>query len=372
MCSLKIRHCLVATLCMLGLLTCAAQEGINGEATYIAFEVPGALGTYPMSVNNSMAVTGYYYVSPAVARGFVRETDGAITTFDVLDGVWTEPKSINDAGEITGFYEVVAGVPQSFIRYAGGQIITFNPPCTAPGPCNLSAPVSINASGEIAGNYPFLAAGASAGFTRSRAGVITGPSRPNLGAAYGEVFTDIDAGGFVVGFSENSSGEEVGFEGHSFPVAADQEKCVLDTIPESINAEGTIAGWYLTYTNSCNTKITGGFVLSPDGVFTLFNPPGTLVTFAVSDSFLGGIPFLSFPRSISINQEGSITGSYTDAKEAQHGFVRNPYGTLTSFDPPRGRQTTATSISDCGVIVGSYYYDWNAKIAQGFLRVPKP
>jgi hypothetical protein len=159
MCSLKIRHCLVATLCMLGLLTCAAQEGINGEATYIAFEVPGALGTYPMSVNNSMAVTGYYYVSPAVARGFVRETDGAITTFDVLDGVWTEPKSINDAGEITGFYEVVAGVPQSFIRYAGGQIITFNPPCTAPGPCNLSAPVSINASGEIAGNYPFLAAG---------------------------------------------------------------------------------------------------------------------------------------------------------------------------------------------------------------------
>jgi hypothetical protein len=279
MCSLKIRHCLVATLCMLGLLTCAAQEGINGEATYIAFEVPGALGTYPMSVNNSMAVTGYYYVSPAVARGFVRETDGAITTFDVLDGVWTEPKSINDAGEITGFYEVVAGVPQSFIRYAGGQIITFNPPCTAPGPCNLSAPVSINASGEIAGNYPFLAAGASAGFTRSRAGVITGPSRPNLGAAYGEVFTDIDAGGFVVGFSENSSGEEVGFEGLSFPVAADQEKCVLDTIPESINAEGTIAGWYLTYTNSCNTKITGGFVLSPDGLI----------------HFLGEFRFYRFP-----------------------------------------------------------------------------
>jgi uncharacterized membrane protein len=147
-------------------------------------------------------------------------------------------------------------------------------------------------------------------------------------------------------------------------------KVGLDTIPESINAEGTIAGWYLTWTNSCGTKITGGFVLSPDGVTTLFNPPGKLVTFPVSDSFLGGSPLLSFPRSISINQEGTITGSHTDTAGAQHGFVRNPYGTITSFDPPRGRQTTATSINDCGVIVGSYYYDWNAKTAEGFLRVP--
>jgi hypothetical protein len=74
---------------------------------------------------------------------------------------------------------------------------------------------------------------------------------------------------------------------------------------------------------------------------------------------------------LSINQEGTITGSYTDTDGAQHGFVRNPYGTITKFDPPRGRQTTATSINDCGVIVGSYYFDWNAQIAEGFLRVPK-
>jgi hypothetical protein len=51
--------------------------------------------------------------------------------------------------------------------------------------------------------------------------------------------------------------------------------------------------------------------------------------------------------------------------------VRNPYGTITPFDPPRGRQTTATAMNDAGVITGTYFYDWNAEIAQGFVRVPK-
>jgi hypothetical protein len=81
---------------MLGLLTCAAQEGINGEATYIPFSVPGALGTYPMSINASMVVTGYYYVSSTVTRGFLREADGAFTTFALPGSLWTRPESIND------------------------------------------------------------------------------------------------------------------------------------------------------------------------------------------------------------------------------------------------------------------------------------
>ena len=73
-----------------------------------------------------------------------------------------------------------------------------------------------------------------------------------------------------------------------------------------------------------------------------------------------------------MNQEGTIAGSYKDPEGAQHGFVRNPYGTITSFDPPRGTLTTATSINDSGVIAGSYFYDWNTRIAQGFLRIPRP
>jgi hypothetical protein len=123
-----IPRLIAAALCVLGPLTCAAQGGgINGEATYISFSVPGALGTYPMSINASMAVTGYYYVSSTVARGFLRDADGTITTFNLGGAVWTEPEGINAAGNITGFYEK-AGLTQGFLRYADGRIITFSLP----------------------------------------------------------------------------------------------------------------------------------------------------------------------------------------------------------------------------------------------------
>jgi hypothetical protein len=113
---MTLSHSIAVALCVLGSLTGAAHgSNINGEATYISFSVPGALGTYPMSINASMTVTGYYYVAhvtPTYLRGFVRAADGAITTFDVgvpfgiEEGtVWTVPESINAAGDITGFYQ---------------------------------------------------------------------------------------------------------------------------------------------------------------------------------------------------------------------------------------------------------------------------
>jgi len=125
---------LVAALCVLGPLTCVAHGGnINGEATYISFTVPGALGTYPMSINASMTVTGYYYVTPTVARGFLREADGTITTFDVAGATVTQPEGINTAGNITGYY-IKPGVyaARGFLRYADGRIITFEANQTIP------------------------------------------------------------------------------------------------------------------------------------------------------------------------------------------------------------------------------------------------
>jgi uncharacterized membrane protein len=328
-----------------------------------------------MSINDSMAVTGYYYVSSTVTRGFLRDADGAITTFDVSGGVWTEPESINAAGDITGFYEAVAGVPQGFLRYADGRIITFDPPCN--GVCHVSVPVGINAFEEIAGNYPFLAAGASAGFRRSRAGDFT-TIRYSQGAEYPTTVSGLNSSGTIVGsfsdfdYAVNTTSFLLHPDGFSiqFSVPLDEGYDYETTIAEGINADGVIAGWYGVCFDSCAKKSSGGFVRSPAGEFTVFNPPGTLVTQPELGPGFSG-ESLSAPHRLSINQAGDITGSYTDAKGAQHGFVRNPYGTITSFDPPKGRQTTATSINDDGVIAGSYYYDWNARIAEGFLRVPK-
>jgi len=379
MCFLKTRHCLVAALCMLSPLFCAAQEpAVSHEVSYLSFQVPGALGTYPMSVNSTMAVTGYYYVSSTVTGGFLHDAGGAITTFSVRDGLWTEPESINDAGDITGFYEVVAGVPQGFLRYADGRIVTFEPP-TSRTLLPQAQPVSINAFDKIAGNYPFPNPASIAGFTRSRAGVFTTIGFGD-GGAYSTVVTGLNASGTVVGYGESDvdlfsfiSDPDGASTLFALPkVGGECDNYRQSTVAETINADGVIAGLYSLYIDPCVTMTVGGFVRSPQGVFTLFSPPGTIVTLPVEPGLVFGGETLTPPHQLSINQAGTITGSYVDAEGAKHGFVRNPYGTITSFDPPRGRQTTATSINDCGVIVGSYYYDWNNQIAEGFLRVPQP
>jgi hypothetical protein len=53
----------------------------------------------------------------------------------------------------------------------------------------------------------------------------------------------------------------------------------------------------------------------------------------------------------ALDQHRPGWGFYTDAAGVQHGFVRNPYGTITSFDPPEGNETNPTSISDGVAIV---------------------
>jgi hypothetical protein len=324
-----------------------------------------------MSINASMAVTGYYYVSPSVTRGFLRDADGTITTFDVAGGVWTEPESINAGGNITGFYELVRGVPQGFLRYADGHIITFDPPQARNSMPPKAQPVSMSDFDEIVGNYSFPLMAPSF-FTRSGRGVFN--TIPGRGGADNEtVATAINASGAVVGYWDNDIGK-VGFlahpDGHWAQIAVPLTGyCVSDTIPDGINAGGMIAGWYLDNTNNCNTKNTGGFVMSPGGDFTLFHPPGTLLT-----SPLPGFPVegesLTVPHRISIDQAGNVTGSYTDTAGVQHGFVRKPDGAMTTFDPPEGKQTTATSINDGGAIAGFYQYNSSDGPPLGFIRVP--
>ena len=117
--------------------------------------------------------------------------------------------------------------------------------------------------------------------------------------------------------------------------------------------------------NTINTRqsLKPFFVMSPDGVFTVFAAPWALLA-SLSFGFMS-----TAPHWISIDQAGDITGSYTDAAGVQHGFVRNPYGTITSFDPPEGNQTTATSINDGAAIAGFYHYRAGAGPPVGFIRV---
>ena len=364
--------------CILALLPLlAAHTAAGAEASYLTILVPGALGTFPMSVNNSMSVTGYYTTSPSTARGFIRAADGTLTTFTVPGALWVEPESINNVGDVAGFYELAANEPLAFLRFADGRTETFQPQEASPVQPQALALV-VNDYHEVVGNFPWPNV-ASSGFIRTRDEAIT-PFSFSMGASYPTGVLGLNENGSVVGYTSSSQPYVYGqgFVLHpdgyyllfSVPLPA-QFTYAEATMAADINNAGVIVGWYSDCTYQCEKTETGGFVRSAEGEFTLFRAPGTLVPPLV-DRFspFGADPSITAPKSLSINASGFIAGTYKDAGGARHGFVRNPYGTLTPFDPPNGRRTSANSINDAGVVAGSFYYDWNCETSIGFLRFP--
>ena len=66
--------------------------------------------------------------------------------------------------------------------------------------------------------------------------------------------------------------------------------------------------------------------------------------------------------------QGAIMGSYIDASNVYHGFLRAPDGRFTTIDVPGAPDTVPNSINSAGVITG-WYVDAN-NVAHGFLWTP--
>lgn len=374
----SLQYRLIVSVFVLSASLCGAQNVVRVRPNFArerpdlftTFQVPGAVGTYPMSINESQTVTGYYTVAAGTQGGFVRSEDGTIDTFQVPGSILTEPVGINSAGEIVGYYEITAGVPQGFIRTADGQITTFAAPTVASLPSNkIAQPVAINDAGEIVGNYPDVGL-ASRAFVRSATGVITTFSVSD-GADYSTVATGINAGGAITFYGSSTSIDEAGgaiwYGQGNVPSPVLTCDCsglalpgATGLFPTGINATGAVAGWFTTDANAPYSQVTpeapatGAFLRSPDGVITTFSSPGTLVS-----------------AHLGINASGAIFGNYTlpATPTDSHGFVRSEEGIVNSFDPDRSSSTTATSINDTGVITG-YYSDESGKVVSGFLRQP--
>lgn len=104
------------------------------------------------------------------------------------------------------------------------------------------------------------------------------------------------------------------------------------------------------------TSVNHGFVRQPDGAITKFDPAGSMGTFVYA-----------------VNWEGAITGFYSDASSVYHGFLRSSRGKINTFDAAGagtgpGQGTITGDINDFGVIAG-YYYDASS-VGHGFLRSP--
>lgn len=240
-------------------------------------------------------------------------------TFDVPGGSqYTNPIAINLEGAVVGYYANQNGVVRAFLRRPDGTFETWS----ASGALATGA-YNINIFGTIVGHYRNNSS-VGHGLVRSPQGKLTTFDVPGAGTDSGQ---GTECPGCSVGF----------------------------------NLFGAAAGLYIDGNN-----VVHGFLRSPVGEITTFDPPG--------ESALYGLACYS-DCAIGLNDWGAITSSYLDANNVYHGFLRSPEGTFISFDAP-GADTTPNdfsgtfpySINDQGVITG-YYIDAK-NVNHGFLVLP--
>ena len=126
------------------------------------------------------------------------------------------------------------------------------------------------------------------------------------------------------------------------------------TLPLDINPRGEVVGIWIGY---------GGQYLSQEHGF-LREPDGTITTIDA------GSP--SFPDTWirSINAAGQSTGFYDNynvAGQEAHGFLREADGSITSFDVLNATDTLPVAINSKGQIAGDYLIR-NQAVQRGFLR----
>ena len=370
----------LTTMCLFGLsLTARAQEG-----RMITFDAPGAdttpgdnNGTYPSSINDWGVVTGSYQDANTVYHGFLRSAEGKFIIFEVpgadtTAGSYngTSPSSINDLGVVTGSYWDANSFSHGFLRSPNGKFTTFD----VPGAGGYgSTPLAINLEGAVVGyytdsNYLFhVSCAAPDGKFTTWVGPGACDTNGSEGC-YGSGATNINVFGIVVGGYEDNNGN---FVHHSFVRSPDGKLKTFD-------APGAGTGSYQgTGCPGCSlgfnqfgaivgiyidaNSVQHGFLRSPDGTFTTFDAPG-----AGTDSYEGtGCPS---DCSVSINDSRAITGTYIDTNYVYHGYLRTPKGKISTVDPRGSIFTSPSGINDSGTITG-YYVDAN-DVYHGFLRIP--
>jgi hypothetical protein len=100
----------------------------DNNGGFLSFDAPGAgtnpgtfEGTYPFGINPSGAITGWYVDGDDMNHGFIRDENGAFTTFDV-PGAGTGPGqgprvfSIAPNGSVTGHFNDPSNVVHGFVR----------------------------------------------------------------------------------------------------------------------------------------------------------------------------------------------------------------------------------------------------------------
>jgi uncharacterized membrane protein len=308
--------------------------GPAGAATFITFDIPGAKGIQPTSINNKGEITGNFLDQDDNRGGFVRDSSGAIEPFGVKNSSDVEPHGINEKGKIVGtFLGKLAN--QCFFQKSPGHALNCSP---------LSAQNTdgnaVNASGEVVGDSQD--GSAIHGFTWD---VQNGA---DLFDAPGAIFTEpqtINDLGVIAGFYSDANRQTHAFiRDAAGTITSFDVPGASATVAHAVNLGGTIAGIFFT-------SGTHGFVLDPGSTCcTVFDPKGSTSTLV-----------------FGINKKGVVVGVYNIGSGTQ-GYERLKNGKIIVFDAPGATdRTNAFAINDSGEITGAYD-DSNGE--HGYLRIP--
>jgi hypothetical protein len=240
-----------------------------------------------------------------------------ITTIDAphagtIGGYGTEAIAICPAGQIAGFYADYSNAMHAYVRGTDGKITTFDAPGagagggTIPLPTTGTNPGTYAVAGDACGmveGYFIDSRNVAHGYLRAADGTLTVFDVPGAGTGNGQ-------GTFAGNMSLSG---------------------------------GVIAGEYVDATG-----MNHGFLRAGNGTVTEFDVPA-----AAKGPGLGTTTFWAQ----CVNPAGAMTGSYFDQNGAFHGYVRNPDGTIATFDAPgagtgSGQGTYAVAINPAGTIAG--------------------
>lgn len=349
---------------------------MSSAQTYKTFDPPKSTSTTASLITQEGQVLGVYSIGPE-SLGFVRSPEGKYKTFAFPETVGSlfSLTGLDTQGTIVGTYLIPPvdryTVFLPFVRKSDGKLTTIKIPksCVEPPDCIGNYGLGLNNSGTILGQYEddnFL----NLGFILSANGKFTSfkvPSESIAGQNYGTNPASHSA--------INKSGAITG----SYSAAADGTSRGFLRAPDGKYTTFSVSGAssgpdYGTFPLSMNDDgaITGYFTEGKDACRGFIrSPEGKITVFAPSDL----APGLCFLVPASINSSGTITGYYTDNAYVVHSFVRTAAGKFTSFEVPGANTqssdfegTYAVSINQAGVITGY----WNDKLGNlhGFIRTP--
>lgn len=329
--------------------------------TFTTIDPPGSLGASAVSINPAGEIVGNYFDAAFVTHGFLRTTDGIITSFDAPGaGVATFPVAITPQGLVVGWYLDANFGSHIFLRAKDGTFTS--PEIPSPGAIFVGEVVA-NSAGEIAGEFIDSNAVPSV-FLRSPGGKFTLFELP---AAFEPSFfapniTAINPGGMILG-----SYFDANFAVHGWLRTIDGKFTTFDapnaafnffqgTSPTSINDSGVVTGFYYDTTENSNLRV---FLRAPNGTFSSFDTPQL--------GFVGG--------AASINSSGAVAGFVPGAvctdtcTSVFISFLRSANSTISTVsDPVAVQETGVNAINPAGTMIG-FYLDAN-NVAHGFVRKP--